>query len=688
MNFAEVNVKNPLMPAVMVGWTIRVVGVIVWLIAFAQLMFLQHAADNDANIDKLTFVAIVVPVLVVLPDYFKAWKFLLAYTMASVGAFMVVFVGHGHFLAMTLVWLLWTVLLCGHPRVHPVLFGQGAAERASTANGPSAQPAAASPAQPQPPASGPAAAPAQTQAPQGNQNQRPQPPTPTYDFSDRMSRARYKYADVVGMAETKQRLLAAAKDVIAARANPRNGILLFGEPGNGKTMFAEALAGELNVPLFSIAYGDIATMWVNESVQKVRAAFAAARQTGFGVFFIDEIDSFLKERGGPGSHHMDRDLTNTMLTEIVNLRGTKIVLVAATNHLDDLDGAGIREKRFDFKVEIPAPDQEARQAILRRAIGGSVGYEAADTDVVATLATRWAGYSAARLTAVGEQIGEMRRNGDFAGKLTFEIGMRALRLVQGRKGKLPETVKAIDEILMPDVSRNALKDLAFKMANIYSLEQIGGRLPTGLIFTGPPGTGKTQAAMALAKQADWAFLKITGSEIAARPEAWDKLYRTACDIRPVVVFLDEADGILRDRQYSGYGMLTEKILTTIDGAGGRVRDLLFVAATNYFDRIDTAAVRGGRFEEKIVFDVPKDEDMKMYIRAKLESLQGWTVGVSVEALLCSYLQGTSIADADAVIQKTIDAAAVRRLRDNTTDILDDDVEQAANAILRAQRERA
>ncbi|KAF7956313.1 hypothetical protein AWV80_38610 [Cupriavidus sp. UYMU48A] len=143
------------------------------------------------------------------------------------------------------------------------------------------------------------------------------------------------------MADTKERLLAAAKDVIAVRANPRNGILLFGEPGNGKTMFAEALAGELNVPFFSIAYSDIASMWVNESVQKVKAAFAAARKTGFGVFFIDEIDSFLKERGGGGSHHMDRDLTNSMLTEIVNLRGTKIVLVAATNHLDDLDSAGV-----------------------------------------------------------------------------------------------------------------------------------------------------------------------------------------------------------------------------------------------------------------------------------------------------------------------------------------------------------
>jgi len=665
---------NPLMPLVTTVWLIRIMGLCVWVIAFRHVYQANLVTLTELN--ALKFAAIVVPALLVLPDFFKAWKFVLAYALVTVSAITMVFLSHSSWLLMLTVWGVWTFLLFAHPRIRPVLLSADTKADPPGAASQHVKPATVT------------ASPAERQAPQGNRNQPlrpkpPTPPTPTYDFSDSMSTPRYKFADVVGMAETKERLLAAAQDVIAARANPRNGILLFGDPGHGKTMFAEALAGELNVPFFSIAYGDIASMWVNESVQKVKAAFAAARKTGFGVFFIDEIDSFLKERGGNGSHHMDRDLTNTMLTEIVNLRGTKIVLVAATNHLDDLDSAGIREKRFDFKVEIPAPDRAARQAILRRAIGSTAGYDLAEPAVVATLAERWAGYSASRLTAVGEQIGEMRLSGEFAGKVTFEIGMRALRLVQGRKGKLPETVKGIDEILMPEQSRNVLKDMAFKMANVYSLEKMGGRLPTGMIFAGPPGTGKTLAAMALAKQADWAFLKITGAEIMSKPEAWDKLYKTACDIRPVIVFLDEADGILRDRQYSHYGMLTEKILTTIDGAGGRVRDLLFIAATNYYDRIDSAAVRGGRLEEKIVFDVPEAHDMQAYIRAKLEGLNDWTFGALVESLLGEHLRGHSVADADAVIQKAIDAAAVRRLREETTDIREADVEQAAKVVLRA-----
>jgi len=664
---------NPLMPLFAVGWLVRIIGLAIWIVAFLHIQSGSHITPTD--IDRLTFATIVVPALIALPDFYKSWKFVLAYALAMVGAFTVGTVPHANWSLLLTVCGVWTFLLFAHPRIRPAVLRAWARARGNTLQ-------QVGPAQPHMPAPA-AAAPAQRQAPQANQNQPPQPPTPTYDFSDSMRTPRYKFAEVVGMTDTKERLLAAAKDVIAARANPRNGILLFGEPGNGKTLLAEALAGELSVPFFSIAYSDIASMWVNESVQKVKAAFAAARKAGFGVFFIDEIDSFLKERSGSGSHHMDRDLTNTMLTEIVNLRSTKIVLVAATNHLDDLDGAGIREKRFDFKVEIPAPDQEARQAILRRAIGSTAGYDLAEPSVVATLAERWAGYSAARLTAVGEQVGEMRLSGEFAGKLTSEIGMRALRLVQGRKGKLPETVKGIDEILMPEESRNVLKDMAFKMANVYSLEKMGSRLPTGQIFVGPPGTGKTQAAMALAKQTDWAFLKITGSEIIAKPDSWDKLYKTACDIRPAIVFLDEADGILRDRRYSGYGMLTEKILTTIDGAGGRVRDLLFIAATNYYDQIDSAAVRGGRFEEKVIFNVPEAQDMKAYVRAKLGGLDGWVVGATIESLLCEHVRGHSIADADAVIQKAIDAAAVRRLRENTTDIRESDVEQATKVVLRA-----
>src|SRR6201999_3470848 len=135
--------------------------------------------------------------------------------------------------------------------------------------------------------------------------------------------------------------------------------------------------------------------------------------------------------------------------------GTRVVLVVATNFIGKLDGAAIREGRFDFKIEVPAPDMEAREAILRKAIGESLGFSAIDAVAVTSLAERWAGFSASRLASVGGQLAEMRRDGRFGvGKVTFDLGMQAMRLVQGRKGKLPEGVKSIDEIIMPAVSRD------------------------------------------------------------------------------------------------------------------------------------------------------------------------------------------------------------------------------------------
>lgn len=517
-----------------------------------------------------------------------------------------------------------------------------------------------------------------------------QPAQPEHSFEHLVQRARFNFSAIVGMADTKKRLLSAAQEIISAQqpangaSQRRNGVLMFGLPGNGKTMFAESLAGELNVPFLSIAYGDVASKYINETPQKIKAVFDHARRMGAGVLFIDEFDSFVKSRDSGNRHSMDQDMTNVMLTEVVALRGTRVVLVAATNYLARLDPAAVREGRFDYKVEVPCPDLEARKAILRKSIVEALGAASADQEAITSLAERWEGFSASRLSTVGGQLREMQRDGGFgaSARVTFDLGMQAMRLMQGRKGKLPEHVKSIDEIIMPAGSKAVLKDLSFKLRHAYKLEKIGGRIPAGLVFAGPPGTGKTQAAMSLAKESGYAFLSTTGAEIIANPDLWDALVREAQDIRPAIVFLDEGDDILRDRRYSNVATLTNKILTTLDGGGGRVRDVIYIVATNHFDRIDDAAVRGGRFEEKIIFDVPSAEDMADYAMSKLEALSDgkyWLMPGVLSALLRA-LSGRSIADADAVIQKTIDAAAMRALRERVSEIRTADVVAAAGRV--------
>ncbi|CAB3800477.1 ATP-dependent zinc metalloprotease FtsH [Paraburkholderia ultramafica] len=526
-----------------------------------------------------------------------------------------------------------------------------------------------------------------------------QPPQPEYTFNHLVQRARFNFSAIVGMAETKKRMLAAAREILALQdqgkgtpqgqpaAKSRNGMLFFGEPGNGKTLFAEALAGELNVPFLSIAYGDVASKWVNETPQKIKAVFDQARRKGAGVLFIDEFDSFVKSRDAGGAHSMDQDMTNVLLTEIVSLRGTPVVLVAATNFIDNLDRASIREGRFDYKIEVPPPDFEARRAILNKTLYTAFGQGCIYTGTLTNLAERWEGFSASRLDSLGGQLKEMRNDGTFGpGRVTFDIAMKAMRLLQGRKGKLPENVKPIDEIIMPEQSREVLRDLAFKMKNVYNLEKIGGRIPAGLVFAGPPGTGKTEAGRSLAKESDFAFLETTGAKIVADPGLWDKLVREARDIRPTIVFIDEADDVLRDRRFSNVATLTNNVLTTMDGAAGRMRDIVYIAATNHLEQFDSAALRGGRFEEKILFDVPGSEDMARYASAKLTRLAGSTYEImpDTRARLLDMLAGRSIADADAVMQKAIDAAAVRALRESVNEIRPEDVEHASRTVLNEQ----
>ncbi|WP_175425490.1 AAA family ATPase [Trinickia violacea] len=492
------------------------------------------------------------------------------------------------------------------------------------------------------------------------------------------------------MAETKRRLLRAALDILEGddgNDEPRNGILLFGEPGNGKTLFAEALAGELAVPFLPIAFGDTASKWINETPEKIKAVFRTSLEAGACVLLIDEIDSFLKPRdNGANVHSMDRDIVNTMLTEIVNLRGSKVILVAATNFIDQLDTAGIREGRFDFKIEIPPPDLKARVNLIGHSICNHLGPKTVARATAEVLAGRWEGFSASRLSSLGRQLRDMHRDGEFSGLVTFDIAMRAMRLLQGRRGQLPENVKAVDDIVMPTASRNVLHDLAYRMREVHRLERLGGCLPRGLLFYGPPGTGKTQAAMALAKASGYAFLKTTGADLIARPDSWERLVREARDIRPAIAFIDEADDILVDRRYSNVVSLTNKILTTLDGAGGGIRDVIFIAATNHQDRMDPAALRGGRFSEKVRFDVPDSADLRRYINATLGRIakRRYSVILGTFAQCMAELSGRSIADADAVISEAVNRAATRAIRENIAEIRPADVAAAARSVLAAK----
>ncbi len=145
-----------------------------------------------------------------------------------------------------------------------------------------------------------------------------------------------------------------------------HGIMLNGAPGNGKTLLARAVAGEAEVPFFSVKGSEFIELYVGNGAKTVRELFEAARKYDRCIIFIDEIDSIGAKRTGEsnGGGHEYAQTLNQLLTEMDGFEKTNIIVMAATNRLDMLDEALIRPGRFDRIVEVPNPDAVGRKEIL------------------------------------------------------------------------------------------------------------------------------------------------------------------------------------------------------------------------------------------------------------------------------------------------------------------------------------
>jgi cell division protease FtsH len=182
-----------------------------------------------------------------------------------------------------------------------------------------------------------------------------------------------KFKNVAGSAEAKQDLeevvefLKFPKKFLDVGAKIPKGVLLVGPPGTGKTLLARAVAGEANVPFFSISGSEFVEMFVGVGASRVRDLFSKAKKNAPCIIFIDEIDAVGRRRGsGMGGGHDEREQTlNQILVEMDGFeQGQNVIVLAATNRMDVLDPALLRPGRFDRRVNIDLPDRKDRKAIL------------------------------------------------------------------------------------------------------------------------------------------------------------------------------------------------------------------------------------------------------------------------------------------------------------------------------------
>jgi cell division protease FtsH len=144
------------------------------------------------------------------------------------------------------------------------------------------------------------------------------------------------------------------------------GIVLYGPPGTGKTLTAKAVAGTAGVPFFSVSGSDFIEMYVGLGAKRVRQLFKKARESAPCIVFIDEIDAVGGSRNAAASHAEANQTINALLNELDGFNGSEgILVIAATNRLEDLDPALVRPGRFDKQLAVPLPEKEDRLAILR-----------------------------------------------------------------------------------------------------------------------------------------------------------------------------------------------------------------------------------------------------------------------------------------------------------------------------------
>ncbi|MGC9001724.1 MAG: ATP-dependent zinc metalloprotease FtsH [Dictyoglomus sp.] len=220
------------------------------------------------------------------------------------------------------------------------------------------------------------------------------------------NRPKVTFADVAGADEAKQEL----KEVVDFLKFPQKyrqlgariprGILLVGPPGTGKTLLARAVAGEANVPFFSISGSEFVEMFVGVGAARVRDLFTQAKKLSPSIIFIDELDAVGRHRGaGLGGGHDEREQTlNQLLVEMDGFdENTNVIVLAATNRPDILDPALLRPGRFDRRVIVDRPDFEGRKKILEVHLRGKPTGKDVNIDIIAKSTPGFVGADLANL---------------------------------------------------------------------------------------------------------------------------------------------------------------------------------------------------------------------------------------------------------------------------------------------------
>ncbi|WP_128477554.1 AAA family ATPase [Halorussus pelagicus] len=462
------------------------------------------------------------------------------------------------------------------------------------------------------------------------------------------------FGDVGGMADLKRTLQELVVDPLEDPEKYEryglgvtDGVLLYGPPGCGKTHMAGALAGELDRHFLSISPSDLTSKWVGEAADNVADVFAVARANAPCLVFIDEIDAVASDRSGEMTN-TEQQMVNQLLAELEGASDEDVVVLAATNLVEDVDDAVLRSGRFDERVEVSPPDAAAREAILRVHLDGRP--TAADLSLVETV-ERTSGYASSDVELVAERAAraaladeaDIRENHLLAAAEEVETsipawldeydvttsggdcedGVRQPPGVSLDASELLEPVPERDFSTVPGMAEatTALRERALdQLQNPEQYADYGLDSPGGVLLYGPPECGKTYLSRAVAGELDRPYLRVTPTKLAVEWEGSPTenvadAFEVARANAPCVLFVDDLDALTPGSSAAADRALTHRLVAEL---AATPPDVFVVGATHLVEDVTDSVLHTGCFAERIEVPLPDADTREAVLRATLD----------------------------------------------------------------------
>lgn len=487
------------------------------------------------------------------------------------------------------------------------------------------------------------------------------------------------------------------------------GVLFTGPPGSGKTLLARSIAAKTSAAFFQINGPEIVSKHYGESEAALRNVFEAAAKEAPAIVFIDEIDAIAPRREGlSGEKQVERRVVAQLLTLMDGMsdRG-RIIVMAATNLPDSLDPALRRPGRFDREIRFGPPNSEARREILQIHLRNAPLSADVDLGQIAAEAHGYVGADLAALAreaslaaldrAVSEAGGEQALKPD-------DLFITPSDLAHGLSVTSPSTLRdtmvesptlSFDDIGGMDDTKDALKEaVIWPLQHRARFEALKLRCVSGVLMSGPPGSGKTMLARALASESGMNFIPVRPARIMSQflgdaERAIAEVFAKARQSAPCLIFFDELDALAprRTGKDAALDRVVAQLLTDLDGMAQN-EDVVVLAATNRMSAIDPALTRPGRFDVMVRIPLPDTSARRAILDVHLRGLP-LERDVDLDNL-ANRTQNASGADLAGLVTAAARASARRQMHSETDAITVtvQDFDAALQAMLSTQDIRA